>query len=168
MTELELTRAPKDRRLYLLEGFGTVRLEGWFGRTGSAAAEVGRSWRFSRRGLFGRVIEARDVAANIVGEFTPRDIRRGGKLRWGARELRLQPVGLRERYVLGEDGRDLALLDARGWGKRPVKITLAVQPAAIDAGLLLFSAFVAHQMAGDSSTAASTGSTAAMSGSFGG
>lgn len=168
MTELELTRVPKDRRLYRLEGFGSVRLEGWFGRTGSAEAEGGRSWRFSRRGLFGRVVEATDVAGNAVGEFTPRDIRRGGTLRWGTRELRLQPVGLRERYVLSEDERDLALLDAKGWGKRPVKITLAVQPAVIDAGVLLFGAFVVHQLAGDSSTAASTSSSATMSGSYGG
>src|SRR4051794_9308886 len=46
MIELELTRDKKDRRLYRLAGIGTVRLEGWFARTGSAEADDGRSWRF--------------------------------------------------------------------------------------------------------------------------
>lgn len=165
MKEIELTRVPKDRRLYRLEGIGTVRLDGWFGRTGRAEAD-GRGWRFERRGLFGRRIEASDETGSVAGEFTPRDIRRGGMLRWGTRELRLQPVGLRERYVLTEDDRDLVLLDAKGWGRRPVKITIS-DPSAIDAGLLLYAAFVVHQLAGDANTAASTGSIAAT-GSYGG
>jgi hypothetical protein len=105
MIELELTRVPKDRRLYRLERVGT--------------------------------------------------------LRWVNRELKLQPVSvLRERYLLSEDDRDLVLLDAKGWGRRPVKITLA-DPQAIEPGLLLFAAFVVHQLAGDANTAASTGSVAA-------
>jgi hypothetical protein len=167
MIELELTRVPKDRRLYRLAGIGTVRLEGWFGRTGSAEADNGGSWRFSRRGLFGRVIEATDVAGAPGGEFTPRDIRRGGKLRWGTRELKLQPVGMRERYILSEDDRDLALLDAKGWGKRPVTISLSVDPGELDPGLLLYAAFIVHELAGDAATAASTGSVAAT-GSYSG
>jgi hypothetical protein len=159
--ELELTRVPEDRRRYRLDGFGTVRLEGWLGRRGSAEAD-GHRWRFGHRGLWGRVIEA-EAAGVVVGEFVPRAIRRGGRLRWGARELELRPVGLRERYVLGEQDRELVRLDARGWGRRPVRIALA-DPAAIEPGLLLFAAFVVHQLAGDSATAASAGSTAATSG----
>ena len=50
MTELELTRTRGDRRLYALEGIGTVRLEGMFARSATAEAS-GRSWHFSRRGL---------------------------------------------------------------------------------------------------------------------
>jgi hypothetical protein len=164
MIELELTRVPKDRRLYRLDGFGTVRLEGVFGRTGSAEADDGRSWQLTRRGFWKRSIEATDGTGFAVGAFAPREIRRGGSLRWGDRELELQPVSvLRERYVLGEGdgGRDLALFDAKGWGKRPVKITLATESEPIDAGLLLFAAFVVHQLAGDSGTAASAGSVAA-------
>src|SRR4051794_33322596 len=78
--ELELTRVPKDRRLYRLAGIGNVRLEGWFARTGSAEADDGRSWHFSRRGLFGRVIEASDATGAAGGTVEPRQIRRGGKL----------------------------------------------------------------------------------------
>jgi hypothetical protein len=161
MIELELTRVPEDRRRYRLAGIGSVRLEGWFTRGGSAEADGGASWRFSRRGLFGRVIEATDVTGATIGRFTPREIRRGGKLCWGTRELKLHPVGLRERYILSEADRDLAHLDAKGWGKRPVRISLAVDPNELDPGLLLYAAFIVHQLAGDAATAASTGTVAA-------
>src|SRR3954468_4314453 len=159
--ELELTRVPKDRRLYRLAGIGNVRLEGWFARTGSAEADDGRSWHFRRRGLFGRVIEASDATGATVGEFAPRQIRRGGELRWNTRELKLRPVGMRERYILSEADRDLAHLDAKGWGTRPVRISLAADPSELDPGVLLYAAFIVHQLAGDAATAASTGSVAA-------
>ncbi len=55
MTELELTRTRGDRRLYGLEGIGTLRLDGTFAR--SATAEAGRdTWRFTQRGFWRRVI----------------------------------------------------------------------------------------------------------------
>jgi hypothetical protein len=41
---------PNDRRLYSLEGIGTVRLEGLFSGHGSAEAD-GDTWRFTRRGF---------------------------------------------------------------------------------------------------------------------
>jgi hypothetical protein len=162
MDELELIRDRGDRRLYRLDGIGTVRLEGLLGRSAVAEAN-GRSWRFNRRGFWQRVMEATDVAGTVLGEFVPRDIRRGGALRWRDRELGLQPVSvLRERYVLSENDRDLVLLDGKGWGRRPVKITLA-DPDATDPGLLLFAAFVVHQLAVSASSSAG-GSTAALSG----
>lgn len=166
MIELELTRIPNDRRLYRLDGIGTVRLDGWFGRTGSAEAD-GHRWRFCRRGFWRRVIQATDLSGAIAGEFLPRDIRRGGTLRWGTSELKLKPLGIRERYALIENGRELAHLDAKGWGKRPVRITLIVDRDEIHAGLLLFAAFIVHQLAGDANTAASTGATVASSGAYG-
>ena len=146
MTELELTRTSGDRRIYSLEGIGTVRLEGVF--SNSAIAEAGeRGWRFNRRGFWQRVLEATDSAGAVVGEFVPRDVRRGGTLRWGGRGLTLRPVSpLRERYVLCEADRDLVVLDGKGWGRRPVKITIA-EPEAIEPGLLLFAAFVVHRLA---------------------
>jgi hypothetical protein len=74
----------------------------------------------------------------------------------------LHPVSaFRERYVLSENDRDLVLLDGKGWGRRPVKITLA-DPGAIDPGLLLFAAFVVDQLATNSSNGSSAGSVAAV------
>jgi hypothetical protein len=162
MTELELTRSAEDRRLYELDGVGTVRSEGLFGR-GATAEARGSSWQFNRRGFWQRVLEATDAAGTVVGEFVPRGIRRGGVLSWGGRELTVHPVSvLRERYVLSEGDRDLVLLDGKGWGRRPVKITLA-DPSAIDPGLLLFAAFVVNQLAVNASSN-SGGSVAATSG----
>ena len=41
MAELELTRAADDRRLYVLEGVGTLRLGGWFSRRATHATPGG-------------------------------------------------------------------------------------------------------------------------------
>jgi len=157
--DLELTRSPSDRKLFELEGVGTLRFEGLFART--AIAEVdGRSWRFARRGFWGRRIEATETAGGVVGEFEPRTLRRGGAVTWAGRELALRPASSwRERYALADGDRELALLDGKGWGRRPVKITVA-DPDAVDPGLLLFAAFVVRGLAADASSAAAAGATA--------
>jgi len=68
MADLELTRTPGNRRLYALEGVGTMHLEGFGSRT--ATAEVGgRSWRFARRGFWRRGIDATDAARTAEGEI---------------------------------------------------------------------------------------------------
>jgi hypothetical protein len=167
MIELELTRAPRDRRLYVLEGVGTLRFEGLFSRSATAEAS-GDRWRCARGGFWQRVVRAKDAAGTVVGEFVPRDIRRGGALRWAGREFTLRPVSpLRERYVLGEGDRDLAVIDGKSWGRRPVKVSLA-DPDAIEPGLLLFASFVVHQLAVNAANNSSAGTTAAMSGSYSG
>ena len=53
--------------------------------------------------------------------------------------------------MLGD--RELALLDGRGWGKRPVRVTVD-DLAALEPGLLLFAAFVVHALAEDAGSAA--------------
>jgi hypothetical protein len=167
MVELELTRASGDRRLYALEGVGTLRLEGLFSRSATAEAS-GNRWRFNRRGFWQRVMQATDATGTVVGEFVPRDIRRGGALGWGRREFALHPASpLRERYVLSEDGRDLVLIDGKSWGRRPVKVTLPDHDA-IEPGLLLFASFVVRQLAVNAANNSSAGTTAATSGSYSG
>jgi hypothetical protein len=87
MIALELTRSPDDRRLYVLERAGTLRLEGLFSR--NATAEGGReSWHFARSGFWQRVMQAMDALGSVVGEFVPRDLGRGGRLHWAGRESR--------------------------------------------------------------------------------
>ena len=159
MPDLELTRTTGDRRLYALEGVGTLRLEGLASWRATVQTATG-SWRLARRGFTGRRVEATDLAGTLVGEFEPRSIRRGGLLRWAGRELELRPASSwRERYALADGDAELALLDAKGWGKRPVKVTLD-DPETIDPGLLLFAAFVTRALAED----ASGGTVAATSG----
>jgi hypothetical protein len=166
MAELELTRSRDDRRRYELAGVGTLRLGGLFSRRAIAEA-AGASWSFSRHGTFRTRIEAADAAGTTVGAFDARGIRRGGALRWRDRELRLRPASAwRERYALAEGDRELAVLDGRGWGKRPVKVTID-DPAAVEPGLLLFAAFAVRQLAEDAGAAAGgavAATTAATSG----
>ena len=163
MADLELERASGDRRLYVLDGVGTLRLSGLFSRAATADVD-GRRWRFDRRGFWQRGIEATDEAGAVVGEFEPRTIRRGGTVRWGNRELTLRPASSwRERYALVDGERELATFDGKGWGRRPVALTLA-DDEALDPGLVLFTAFVVRGLAEDASSAAAGGSTAATSG----
>src|SRR4051794_12435134 len=103
MTELELTRTPGDRRLYTLEGAGTLRLDGWFSRGATAQAGDG-SWRFERRGVFQKVMVATGAAGALDGEFRGRTLRRGGELRWGEQRLELRPSSAwRQRFALADD-----------------------------------------------------------------
>ncbi len=161
LVDLELRRADGDRRLYLLDGVGTLRLTGFFARSAVAEAD-GRRWSFGRSGFWRNVIRASEASEVGVGEFEPRTFKRGGPLRWESRRLTLSPASLwRSRYALVEDGRELATLDSKGWGRRPVAVTVG---EVVDPGLLLFAAFVVRSLASDDgSSAAVTSSTAASS-----
>jgi hypothetical protein len=156
MADLELTRTPGDRRLYALKGVGTLRLQG-FGSRSATAEAGGTRWQIVRRGLWRRLIEATDETGTAVGEFEPRGLRRGGTLRWGGRELSLRPASSwRERYALADDGRELAILDGKGWGRRPVKVTVD-DSEEVEPGLLLFVAYVVRGLAADAGNAAGAG-----------
>ena len=162
MADLELTRTPGDRRLYALDGIGTVRLKGLLSRAATAEAD-GRSWRIASRGLFGQRVEAADEAGALVGEYEPRGLRRGGTVRWAGRELALRPASAwRERYALADGERELAVLDGKGWGRRPVAVTVD-DSAQVEPGLLLFAAYVVRRLAEDAG--ASAGVTASTAGS---
>ena len=166
VTDLELTRASDDRRLYSLGDVGALRLEGAFSRSATATAG-GSSWTFARRGFWQRDLQATDAAGTVVGEFVPRTLRRGGTISWAGEEFILHPAGpLRERYVLATDERDLALIDGKSWGRRPVKVSLTEHNAPAP-GLLLFAAFVVRQLAVNAANAAAGGGTAAVSSSSG-
>jgi hypothetical protein len=166
MNELELTRSPDDRRLYVLERVGTIRFEGLSSRSAIARAGTA-SWHLARSGFWRRVMQATDLDGSLAGEFVPRDLRRGGTLRWGDRELALRPASSwRERYALADGDRELVILDGKGWGRRPVAVTI-LDRDAIEPGLLLFAAFVVRQLAVNAANASSAASTAATSGTSG-
>jgi hypothetical protein len=165
MPELELTRSQGDRRVYVLDGVGTLRLEGFFSRAATAESDATR-WRIGRTGFWGRRIEAVDALGTVVGEFEPHDVRRGGSLRWNGRELALRPASSwRDRYALADGEHELALLEGKGWGKRPVKVSVENE-GAVEPGLLLFAVFVVRGLAEDTGAAvAAASSTTAATGS---
>jgi hypothetical protein len=163
MVDLELKRTTGDRRLYALDGVGTLHFEGLGSRT--ATAETGnRRWRIARPRFWRRAIRATDEMGTEVGEFEPNSLRRGGILRWAGRELTLGPASRwRERYALSDGDRELALIEGKGWGRRPVAVTVD-NFDALDAGLLLFAVFVVRGLAEDAGAAAAAGSGAVASG----
>jgi hypothetical protein len=158
MVEMELRRTADDRRLYALEGVGTLRLEGLGGRM--ATAESGSdSWHITRRGFWRRIVQATDAADSVVGEFEPRGLRRGGPLRWAGRGLELRPASRwRERYALADGDQELAVFDGKGWGRRPVEVVVD-DSATVEPGLLLFAAFVVRGLAEDAGAAAGGAAT---------
>jgi hypothetical protein len=163
MAELELSRTREDRNVYAIEGVGTLRLHGLFTRRATAEADA-TSWEIARRGTWRWGVEATDPTGAVIGEFVPRGLRRGGTVRWAGRELTLRPSSnWRERFVLVDGDRVLAELEGKGWGRRPVKVVLD-DDAAIEPGLLLFTAFVVRGLAQDADAAAgAAASTAATS-----
>ena len=164
MADLELTRMPGDRRLYALDGVGTLRLKGFALRSATAEAG-GERWRIARRGFWQRRVEAVDEAGITVGEFESSGLKRGGMLRWAGRSFALRSASSwRERYALWDGDREIAVLDGKGWGRRPVKVITIGDSEAAEPGLLLFAAFVVHGLAEDASGAAGAGAGAAVSG----
>jgi hypothetical protein len=159
MAELELTRSRDDRRRYEVDGVGALRLGGFLSR--GATAEAGTAtWAFDRRGFWQTTIEATDAAGGLVGSFDPRKLRRGGSLRWGDRGLELRPASRwKERYALADGDRELAVFDGKGWGRRPVEVSVD-DMATVEPGLLLFAAFVVRGLAEDASSAAGGAATA--------
>ena len=70
MADLELTRTQGDRRLYALEGVGTLRLEGLFSRA-AIAEGGGASWRIARSGFWRRRLRwfSRTAAVSMPSGF---------------------------------------------------------------------------------------------------
>ena len=163
MADLELTRTAGDRRVYALEGVGTLRLHGFASRTATAASGAAR-WRIARRGLRRRRIEATDGAGAVAGTFEPRGLPRGGRLCWIGRAFELRPASRwRERYALADGGREVAVLEGKSWGRRPVKVAVD-DSAQVEPGLLLFVSFVVRGLAEEASGAAGASAGAAVSG----
>jgi hypothetical protein len=153
MIELALIRSPGDRRRYDLAGFGTLRLGGWASRWATAEAGDHR-WGLARRGLLRSRIEATDPAGTVVGTFEGRSLKRGGTLLWEGREYVLKPDSRwTERYALFDGEHRIALLEGKGWGKRPVRVDVD-DVAGTDPGLLLFAAFVVRALAEDATASA--------------
>ena len=163
MPEIELTRSSDDRRRYEIAGIGSLRFGGLFSRRATAEAG-GATWAFGRRGLLQTAIEATDATGAVVGAFAPRTLRRGGELRWGDRDYGLRPASAwTECYALTDRDRELAVLDAKNWGRRPVRITLG-DPGLVEPGLLLFTAFAVLQLADDASATAGGAAAVAAAG----
>ena len=105
-----------------------------------------------------------DSAGTSVGAYEPRTFRRGGALTWQGHAYGLRPASAwKERYALtsGEDGtRELALVEGKGWGKRPVRVDVP-DLAALPSGLLLFTVFIVRALAEDASSAATGAATSA-------
>jgi hypothetical protein len=131
-----LAPSPDSPRMYAVKDVGTLRVTGWTWSAATAEAG-GRSWQITRRGVRPHVIQAADVAGDVVGEFSGRRPYHSAPIRWCNRELILRREGTSYDLVDG-DGK-IATIDGRGAGNRHLTITTD----DTDPGLLLFAIYVA-------------------------
>jgi hypothetical protein len=138
--------SPGNHRLYVVKGIGTLRVTGWTWREATAEAG-GSSWQITRHGICPPVIQAADVAGEVVGEFSGRWLHHGAALRWSNRELALRIDRLRQdRYILVDDDRRLATIDGVSSDNRPLNVAID-DTADLDFGLLLFAIYVVRTLA---------------------
>ena len=149
MTATELTCDLADGDRWVLAGVGTLRRTGRISRAATAEAG-GRSWSIVRFGWVRTGFRAADETRATVGELPGRLMRRSETLRWGDRALTLRPdEGHPGGYVLRDGDRPLATMAPEREGKRPLKGV--VEDPAVEAGLLLFMAFVVQAYSDDAS-----------------
>ncbi len=156
MRASELTRDPADGALWVLEGVGVLRRTGRISRAATAEAG-GLRWDIVRHGWVRTGFRAADPAGAVVGELKGTFMDRGETLRWFDHQLTLRRDRLqRGGYVLLEGERRLATMTPKREGKRPLDVI--ADDEALDAGLLLFMAFIVQAYTDDASfSSASTG-----------
>ena len=155
MATLQLTRSSDDQRLYALEGLGTLRLDSPEGqRSRLATAEAGdRRWHLAHVGPFMNTIHAVDATGAVSGRYDDSGSSDGGDLRWSRRTLALRCASRwKDRYALLDGDDEIALIWARDWGTRPVRV-VGDDLTALDPGLLLLATFVVRVLAEESASA---------------
>jgi hypothetical protein len=140
--EVELTRSADDRRRYELAGYGAER---WAGRLSSAAeleARDARTYAATFRGWTRQAARVVDAAGNEVGGYRGASWRsHDGAVTWRsvAYEVRKESAW-RNHYSLRLLEGPVLRLEARLWGRRPVKVSL-VEPG-LEPGLVLFAVWL--------------------------
>ena len=156
MADLELTRAKGDRRLYALDGVGTLRVSGLLSRSAIAEAD-GRRWHLAVHGILRRTIEAVDERGGVVGSFEGRSIRRGGALHWDGRTYVLRTAARVARALRAGARRPRARAARRQGLGQAARPRHGRRPVGDRAGLLLFAAYVVRALAEDAGSTAAAG-----------
>jgi len=120
MLELQLTRAPDDKRRLDLPGVGSVRFENIWGTKLRIAAPGHPEWRVVRRrsGVTVSDPDGRTVAAFAGARVEHGDV---------AVEVTTPhqgPFDRRPPFVLMEGGRELARIAPSVWSEKPVAVTV--------------------------------------------
>ena len=149
MRQVELLQAPDNQDRWVLPGVGSFLRTGRVSRAATAEAD-GRRWFIKRFGLVRTGFTASDEAGTVVGEVRNPISGRSNCLRWAGRDLRLVRDGPRLRgYALCDGDRRLAVMTPKRSGRRQLDIVL--EDPSVDAGLLLFQAFIAQAYEDDAS-----------------
>ncbi len=144
---VELLPAAGSNTTYLLAGFGSLRVGGYFGGKGSTFRIGSTTWRCDSQGLFVRSLLARGSAGRTDGRFTTARLGRGnGTVEWKGREYTWRSAGRRKaRYWLMDGDTMVCAFACRGAGAKPMMVAF---PAAEDlpGALVMFAVAIAYEL----------------------
>ena len=162
MTELRLRRDDSDKKRYLIEGVGELRLGKWYQRGGVISDTGGRSWEL-KSSAWKLSAEAVDEAGATGARYEPLGVlKRGGELELADGTLfELKPSSAwKNRYALWYGDTELASIETKGWTGSEVAVTLA-EGASVAPLPLLMACWLVRRFGEDDAAAASGGGAAA-------
>lgn len=148
---MELTRDPQDKKRYVLDGYGEVRVGGWYAAAATINAADGRTWE-AKRSSWRQRISITDTTGREPARYEPTGaFKRGGELVVGDTTYGLRPSSSwKQRYALVRDGQELATIASGGWSGTKIEVDVTGQ---VDALVLLTACWLVRQFAEDSASA---------------
>jgi hypothetical protein len=161
MAELRLRRDPGDRKRYVLDGVGEMRVGKWYERGATLLADSGESWEM-KPATWTSSVTATDSSGAEAATYEPRGaFKRGGEIQLPARGERydLKPSSSwRNRYGLWTGDAELAAVETTGWSGQEVAVGVS-EGASVDPLLLLMACFLVRRFGEDEAAAGAAGVT---------
>jgi hypothetical protein len=156
MSELRLRRDPEDRKRYVLDDVGEMRLGKWYERGATIYSNAGESWELRSSAWRGAVSATHSSGAEAA-TYEPRGaFKRGGEITLAdtAEAYALKPSSnWRNRYALWSGERELAAVETRDWSGQEVAVEVD-DSASLDPLLLLPACYLVRRFGEDESAGA--------------
>jgi hypothetical protein len=155
MAELRLRRDREDRKRYVLDGVGELRLGRWYRRGATISSDSGASWELRSSG-WSSVVTATDAGGREAATYRPRGaLKRGGEIMVAEGDtFELKPSSnWRNRYALWSGESELAAVETKGWSGQEVAVDLS-DDRLVEALVLLMACYLVRRFGEDSSSAA--------------
>jgi hypothetical protein len=155
MHELRLRRDRDDRKRYVLEGVGEMRVGEWYERGATLSATSGESWRVKPANWTSSVTATASSGARVAS-YEPRGaFKRGGEIELAESGERydLKPSSSwRNRYALWSADEELAAVETTGWSGQEVAVAVR-EEAQVNPLLLLMACFLVRRFGEDEAAA---------------
>lgn len=156
MAELRLRRDSEDRKRYVLEGVGELRLGRWYRRGATISSNSGASWELTSSG-WSSAVTAIDAEGREAATYRPRGaLKRGGEIMLadGDETFELKASSnWRNRYALWSGETELAAVETKGWSGQEVAVDRS-DDRSVEALVLLMACYLVRRLGEDDATAA--------------